>query len=52
MLDNDLRYKEKVIEMLDRYVQKLRSRELRLVKAQWKHILVEEATSQEIERDM
>ncbi|WMV49409.1 hypothetical protein MTR67_042794 [Solanum verrucosum] len=49
--DDDLRYKEKAIAMLDQDVRKLRTREIRSVNAQWKHISVEEATS-EIKRDM
>ncbi|WMV46816.1 hypothetical protein MTR67_040201 [Solanum verrucosum] len=49
--DKDLKYKEEPIAILDRDVRKLRTKEIKSVKVQWKHRPVEEATW-EIERDM
>ncbi|WMV55437.1 hypothetical protein MTR67_048822 [Solanum verrucosum] len=51
VLDKDLQYEEKPIAILDREVRKLRTKEIKSVKIQWKHRPVEEATW-EIERDM
>ncbi|KAK4724383.1 hypothetical protein R3W88_027162 [Solanum pinnatisectum] len=49
--DKDLKYEEKLIAILDRDVRKLRTKEIKSMKVQWKHRPVEEATW-EIERDM
>ena len=51
VLDIDLQYEEKPIVFLDRDVHKLRTKEIKSVKVQWKHRPVEEATW-ETERDM
>ncbi|KAH0765327.1 hypothetical protein KY285_001198 [Solanum tuberosum] len=51
VLDTDLQYKEELIEIPDRVVRKLRTKEIKFVKVQWKHCPVEEATW-ETERDM
>ncbi|WMV32390.1 hypothetical protein MTR67_025775 [Solanum verrucosum] len=44
-------YEEEPIAILDRDVRKLRTKEIKSVKVQWKHLPVEEATW-EIEKDM
>ncbi|KAK4730116.1 hypothetical protein R3W88_023104 [Solanum pinnatisectum] len=44
VLDKDLQYEEEPIAILDRDVRKLRTKEIKSVKFQWKHRLVEEAT--------
>ncbi|KAK4727517.1 hypothetical protein R3W88_032434 [Solanum pinnatisectum] len=44
VLDKDLKYEEKLIAILDRDVRKLRTKEIKSVKFQWKHRPVEEAT--------
>lgn len=44
-------YEEELITILDRDVSKLRTKEIKSLKVQWKHRLVEEATS-ETEKDM
>ncbi|WMV09001.1 hypothetical protein MTR67_002386 [Solanum verrucosum] len=49
--DKDLQYEEESIAILDRDVRKLRTKEIKFVKVQWKHRPVEDATW-EIERDM
>ncbi|WMV09825.1 hypothetical protein MTR67_003210 [Solanum verrucosum] len=49
--DKDLQYEEEPIAILDRDVRKLRTKEIKSVKVQWKHHPIEEATS-EIKRDM
>ncbi|WMV42384.1 hypothetical protein MTR67_035769 [Solanum verrucosum] len=51
VLDKDLQYKEEPIAILDHDVRKLRTKEIKSVKVQWKHRPVKEATW-EIERDM
>ncbi|WMV09587.1 hypothetical protein MTR67_002972 [Solanum verrucosum] len=51
VLDKDLRYEEEPIEILDRAVRKLRTKEIKSVKVQWKQRPVEEAT-RETEKDM
>ncbi|WMV19428.1 hypothetical protein MTR67_012813 [Solanum verrucosum] len=51
VLDKDLQYDEKYIAFLDRDVRKLRTKEIKFVKVEWKHRPVEEATS-EIVKDM
>ncbi|KAK4737667.1 hypothetical protein R3W88_001364 [Solanum pinnatisectum] len=51
VLDKDLKYEEEPIAILDHNVRKLRTKEIKSVKVQWKHRLVEEATW-ETERDM
>ncbi|WMV41517.1 hypothetical protein MTR67_034902 [Solanum verrucosum] len=43
LLDKDL-HTEEPIAILDRYIHKLRTKEIKSVKAQWKHRPVEEAT--------
>ncbi|XP_069150790.1 uncharacterized protein [Solanum lycopersicum] len=50
-LDLDLTYEEEHIAILDRHARKLRTKELVLVKVQWKHRSVREATW-ETESDM
>ncbi|KAK4722110.1 hypothetical protein R3W88_012343 [Solanum pinnatisectum] len=44
VLDKDLQYEEEPITILDRDVCKLRTKEIKSVKVQWKHCPVEEAT--------
>ncbi|KAH0678812.1 hypothetical protein KY284_019897 [Solanum tuberosum] len=44
VLDKDLQYKEEPIAILDHDVHKLRTKEIKSVKVQWKHRPVEEAT--------
>ncbi|KAK4716538.1 hypothetical protein R3W88_014876 [Solanum pinnatisectum] len=51
VLDKDLQYEEEPIAILDRDVRKLRTKEIKFVKVQWKHRPVKEATW-ETERDM
>ncbi|WMV34360.1 hypothetical protein MTR67_027745 [Solanum verrucosum] len=51
VLDKDLQYEEEPVEILDRDMHKLRTKEIKFVKVQWKHRPVEEATWK-IERDM
>ena len=51
VLDKDLQYEEEPIAILDRDVCKLRTKEIKSVKVQWKHRPVEEATW-EAEEDM
>ncbi|KAK4737045.1 hypothetical protein R3W88_000742 [Solanum pinnatisectum] len=51
VLDKDLQYEEEPITILDRNVRKLRTKEIKSVKVQWKHRPVEKATW-ETERDM
>ncbi|WMV54571.1 hypothetical protein MTR67_047956 [Solanum verrucosum] len=51
LLDKDLQYKEEPIAILDRDVRKLRTKEIKSVKVQWKHRPVEEATW-ETEKDI
>ncbi|WMV55711.1 hypothetical protein MTR67_049096 [Solanum verrucosum] len=51
VLDKDLQYEEEPIAILDRDVRKLRTKNIRFVKVQWKHRPVEAATW-ETERDM
>ncbi|KAK4710081.1 hypothetical protein R3W88_004594 [Solanum pinnatisectum] len=50
-IDKDLQYEEDPIAILDRDVRKLRNKEIKSVKVQWKHRPVEEATY-EAEKDM
>ncbi|KAK4713227.1 hypothetical protein R3W88_019134 [Solanum pinnatisectum] len=50
-IDKNLQYEEEPIAILDYDVCKLRTKEIKSVKVQWKHRPVEEATW-EIERDM
>ncbi|WMV37927.1 hypothetical protein MTR67_031312 [Solanum verrucosum] len=49
--NKDLQYEEEPIAILDRDVRKLRTKDIKSVKVQWKHRPVEESTL-EIERDM
>ncbi|WMV46997.1 hypothetical protein MTR67_040382 [Solanum verrucosum] len=51
VLDKDLQYEEESVAILDRDVRKLRTKEIKSVKVQWKHRPVEEATW-ETEKDM
>ncbi|WMV41812.1 hypothetical protein MTR67_035197 [Solanum verrucosum] len=51
LLDKDLQYEEEPVAILDRDVRKLRSKEIKSVKFQWKHRPIEEATWK-IEKDM
>ncbi|WMV38306.1 hypothetical protein MTR67_031691 [Solanum verrucosum] len=51
MFDRDLQFKEEHVAILDRDVRKLRSKEIKSIKFQWKHRPVEEATW-ETEKDM
>ncbi|KAK4706585.1 hypothetical protein R3W88_033848 [Solanum pinnatisectum] len=44
VLEKDLQYEEEPIAILDRDVRKLRTKEIKSVKVQWKHRPVEEAT--------
>lgn len=50
-LDQDLSYEEEPIVILDRQARQLRSKRIDLVKVQWSHRPVEEATW-EVESDM
>ena len=43
-LGQDLTFEEEPLAILDRHVQKLRTKEIALVKVQWKHRSVGEAT--------
>ncbi|WMV33306.1 hypothetical protein MTR67_026691, partial [Solanum verrucosum] len=51
VLDKDLQYEEEPIAILDHDIRKLRTKEIKCVKIQWKHRPVEEAT-RETEKDM
>ncbi|KAH0654669.1 hypothetical protein KY289_032347 [Solanum tuberosum] len=51
VLDKDLQYEEEPVSSLDRDVCKLRTKEIKSVKVQWKHRPVEEATW-ETDRDV
>ncbi|WMV30315.1 hypothetical protein MTR67_023700 [Solanum verrucosum] len=51
LLDKDLQYEEELIAILDRDIQKLRTKEIKSLKVQWKHRLIEE-TTWETEKDM
>ncbi|KAK4706966.1 hypothetical protein R3W88_033476 [Solanum pinnatisectum] len=51
VLDKDLQYEEEPIAILDLNVQKLRTKEIKSVKVQWKHRPFEEATW-ETEKEM
>ncbi|XP_055826463.1 uncharacterized protein LOC129894878 [Solanum dulcamara] len=51
LLDKDLWYEEEPVSIFDRDVRKLRTKEFNMVKVQWKHHSVEEATW-ETEKDM
>ncbi|WMV46846.1 hypothetical protein MTR67_040231 [Solanum verrucosum] len=51
VLDKDLQYKEEPIAILDRDVRKLRNKDIKSIKVQWKYRPVEEA-SWETEKDM
>ena len=44
MLDNDLYYQDESVAILNRDVRKLRTKEVKFVKVQWKPRLVEETT--------
>ena len=44
MLDENLTYEEEPVDILDREIHKLRSREIASIKVQWKNQPVEEAT--------
>ncbi|XP_069150832.1 uncharacterized protein [Solanum lycopersicum] len=44
LLDQNLAFEEEPITILDRQIRKLSSKEIALLKVQWKHRLVEEAT--------
>lgn len=44
LLDKDLAYEEEPMAIPNRVVQKLRMKEIHLVKVKWKHHLVKEAT--------
>ncbi|XP_055803194.1 uncharacterized protein LOC129872286 [Solanum dulcamara] len=50
LLDKELQYKEETITILDRDVWKLRTKEINMVKVQWKHCSLEEAI-RETEKD-
>ena len=50
-LSEDLTYQEQPIEILDRMVRKLRSKEIPMVKVKWNHHSSKEATW-EVEKDM
>ena len=43
MLDKDLQYEMKPIAILDRAVRKMRTKDIKSVKVQWKHRPLEEA---------
>jgi len=51
VLDKDLQYEEDPIAILDRDVRKLRTKDIKYMKVQWKYRPVEEATW-ETERDI
>lgn len=51
MLDKDLQYEEELIVVLDRYVCKLRTKDIKSMKVQWKHRSMEKFTW-ETEHDM
>ncbi|WMV09993.1 hypothetical protein MTR67_003378 [Solanum verrucosum] len=51
VLDKDLQYEEEPIAVFYRDVHKLRTKEIKFVKVQWKHRPIEEATW-ETEKDM
>ncbi|WMV29631.1 hypothetical protein MTR67_023016, partial [Solanum verrucosum] len=51
LLDKDLQYEEEPVAIFYRVMRKLRTKEIKSVKLQWKHRLVEEA-SWETEKDM
>ncbi|KAK4733868.1 hypothetical protein R3W88_008129 [Solanum pinnatisectum] len=51
VIDKDLQYEEEPIAILDCDVSKLRTKEIKSMKVQWKHCPVEEATW-ETEKDM
>ena len=51
VLDKDLQYEEEPIAILGRDIQKLRNKEIKFLKVQWKHRPVEKATW-ETEKDM
>lgn len=51
LLDKDLQYEEESIKILDRDVRKLRTKDIKYVKVQWKHHLFEQDTW-ETEKDM
>ncbi|WMV07827.1 hypothetical protein MTR67_001212 [Solanum verrucosum] len=51
VLDKDLQYEEEPVAILDRDMRKLRTKEIKFVKVQWKHRPVKEATW-EIEKGM
>ncbi|WMV19174.1 hypothetical protein MTR67_012559 [Solanum verrucosum] len=51
LLDKDLHYEKEPVAILDRDVRKLRTKDMKSVKVQWKHRLLEEGTW-EIEKDM
>ncbi|XP_055814606.1 uncharacterized protein LOC129884313 [Solanum dulcamara] len=44
LLDKDLQYEEEPVAILDHDVQKLRTKEIMLLKIQWKQLLIEKAT--------
>lgn len=44
LLDMNLSYEEKLVAILVRDIQKLRTKEIRSMKFQWKHHPIEEAT--------
>ncbi|XP_055835228.1 uncharacterized protein LOC129903708 [Solanum dulcamara] len=46
LLDKKLQYEEEPIAILDYDVQKLRTKEINMVKVQWKHHSIEESTSE------
>ena len=50
-LSEDLTYQEQPIEILDRMVRKLRSKEIPMVKVKWNHNSSKEATW-EVEKDI
>ncbi|XP_015072579.1 uncharacterized protein LOC107016698 [Solanum pennellii] len=51
VFDKDIEYEEKSIAILDRHVRKMRIKEIKSVKVQWKYLPFEEAASK-IEKDM
>ncbi|WMV09842.1 hypothetical protein MTR67_003227 [Solanum verrucosum] len=51
VLDKDLYYKEEPIEILDRHIWKLRTKDIKSLKVQWKHRPVEKA-AWETDKDM
>ncbi|KAK4377101.1 hypothetical protein RND71_003397 [Anisodus tanguticus] len=44
LLDQNLEFEEEHVAIVDRHVRKLRSKEIVLVKVQWRHRSVDEAT--------